>query len=168
MNAKQIKLNPTSSVAPISIHYLLVKLFCSTYKKTPSCVIFPSLKEHPNLKLKDKYCSYESFCHDSNNFKIAEMYSSNNGKMGLMQDKMAVLVSVILIAACNFHVLVTFLRSAKITREHFPIREKISHFTAHILYTQYTSALRTMRTFPSVVFDAINITLDHLALEQIA
>lgn len=68
------------------------------------------------------------------------MYSSNNGKMGLMQDKMAVLVSVILIAACNFHVLVTFLRSAKITRENTSIRKKIPilllFFTHNILQLQ--------------------------------
>lgn len=69
------------------------------------------------MKLKDKYCSFESFCHDSNNFKIAEMYSSNNVKIVLMQEKMVVLVSVILIAACNFHALVTILRSVKITGE---------------------------------------------------
>lgn len=45
------------------------------------------------------------------------MYSSNNVKIVLMQDKMVVLVSVIFIAACNFHALVTILRSGKITGE---------------------------------------------------
>lgn len=70
------------------------------------------------MNLKDKYCSCESFCHDSNNFKIAEIYSSNNVKIVLMQeDKIVVLVSVIFIAACNFHALVTILRSGKITEE---------------------------------------------------
>lgn len=69
------------------------------------------------MNLKDKYCSCESFCHDSNNFKIAEIYSSNNVKIVLMQDKIVVLVSVIFIVACNFHALVTILRSGKITEE---------------------------------------------------
>lgn len=69
------------------------------------------------MNLKDKYCSCESFCHDSNNFKIAEMCSSNNVKIVLMQDKTVVLVSVILIAACNFHALFTILRSGKIVGE---------------------------------------------------
>lgn len=69
------------------------------------------------MNLKDKYCSCESFCHDSSNFKIAEIYSSNNVKIVLMQDKIVVLVSVIFIAACNFHTLVTILRSGKITEE---------------------------------------------------
>lgn len=69
------------------------------------------------MNLKDKYCSCESFCHDSNNFKIAEIYSSNNVKIVLMQDKIVVLVSVIFIAACNFHALITILRSGKITGE---------------------------------------------------
>lgn len=69
------------------------------------------------MNLKDKYCSCESFCHDSNNFKIAEVYSSNNVKIVLMQDKIVVLVSVIFIAACNFHTLVTIPRSGKITEE---------------------------------------------------
>lgn len=45
------------------------------------------------------------------------MYSSNNVKIVLMQDKMVVLVSVIFVAACNFHALVTMLRSGKITGE---------------------------------------------------
>ena len=45
------------------------------------------------------------------------MYSSNNVKIVLMQDKMVVLVSVIFIAACNFHALVTILNSGKITGE---------------------------------------------------
>lgn len=45
------------------------------------------------------------------------MCSSNNVKIVLMQDKMVVLVSVIFIAACNFHALATMLRSGKITGE---------------------------------------------------
>lgn len=45
------------------------------------------------------------------------MYSSNNVKIVLMQDKMVVLVSVIFIAACNFHALITILRSGNITGE---------------------------------------------------
>lgn len=69
------------------------------------------------MNLKDKYCTCESFCHDSNNFKIAEIYSSNNVKIVLMQDKIVVLVSVIFTAACNFHALVTILRSGKIIGE---------------------------------------------------
>lgn len=69
------------------------------------------------MNLKDKYCSCESFCHDSNNFKIAEIYSSNNVKIVVMQDKIVVLVSVIFIVACNFHAFVTILRSGKITEE---------------------------------------------------
>lgn len=69
------------------------------------------------MNLKDKYCSCESFCHDSNNFKIAEIYSCNNVKIVLMQDKIVVLVSVIFIVACNFHTLVPILRSGKITEE---------------------------------------------------
>jgi len=69
------------------------------------------------MNLKDKYCSCESFCHDSNNFKIAKMYSSNNVKIVLMQDKMVVLVSVIFTAACNFFALVTILKSGKIMGE---------------------------------------------------
>lgn len=74
-------------------------------------------QEHPKMNLKDKYCSCESFCHDSNNFKIAKMYSSNNVKIVLMQDKMVVLVSIIFTAACNFLALVTILRWGKIMGE---------------------------------------------------
>lgn len=35
----------------------------------------------------------------------------------MQEDKIVVLVSVIFIAACNFHALVTILRSGKITEE---------------------------------------------------
>lgn len=97
------------------------------------------------------------------------MYSFNNGKMDLMQNKMAVLVSVILIAACNFHILVTFLRSAKITREStFPLGKKIPFFCSYF-YSQYTSAFKNEEgSFLNGMFDAINrATLGHLVFKPI-
>lgn len=72
------------------------------------------------------------------------MYSSNNVKIVLMQDKTVVLVSVIFIAACNFHALVTSLRSGKI------IEEKV--FTAKSAYLPcevYTQYLASRKAFMS-------------------
>lgn len=85
-----------------------------------------SLQEHPKINLKDKYCSCESFCHDWNNFKIAEIYSSNNVKIVLMQeDKIVVLVSVIFIAACNFHALVKFSDREKLQKKMFAMENMV-------------------------------------------
>lgn len=116
-----------------------------------------SLQEYPKMNLKDKYCSCESFCHDSNNFKIAEIYSCNNVKIVLMQDKIVVLVSVIFIVACNFHILVPILRSQKLQKKLFSMENLLCCSSS--LWRMYP-IFRIQEGFYEL-FDAVSKT-DHL------